>query len=93
MPECRDLDPEELGEQRLRQTEDLAGRTDLVRSVVSRLKVESEVPNGVPLLRRLAGGRELGYFAEPFEDLLRDRKRPGCEPPGQAQRSRQEPLN
>ena len=39
VPERRHLDPEELGEQRLRQTEELAGRTDLVRSVITRLKL------------------------------------------------------
>ena len=71
-PERRHLDPEELGEQRLRQTEELTGRTDLVRSVITRLKLESEVPNREPLLWGLAGGRELGHLAEPLEDLLRD---------------------
>src|SRR5271157_1238831 len=77
VPERRHLDPEELGEQRLRQTEELAGRTDPVRSVITRLKLESEVPNREPLLWALAGGRELGHLAEPLEDLLRDWKLPG----------------
>ena len=69
MPQCRDLDPEELGEKRLRQTEELASRTDLVWRIVSGLEVESELPNGVPLLWGLAGRRELGHLAEPVEDL------------------------
>src|SRR5208283_2735357 len=56
VPERRHLDPEELGEQWLRQTEKLTGGTDLVRSVITRLKIESEVPNREPLLWGFARG-------------------------------------